>query len=177
MSTTYFKTLFKNPILWAAFSALFLLLTVHPYIVTGPSMYPNFKEGDRLLVENISPKLHLLARGAVVVFPDPRDKKHAITIKRIIGLPDETVRIKGGSVIIVHPEGKEEVLSEKWVGGSEGGGNGDDMEMKLGPEDYFLMGDNRRESTDSRDWGTIQPSEMTGTPIVRVAPRFRAFSF
>ncbi len=173
MKRSTFISLLKNPISWAIVIALFLLLTIHPYLVTGPSMYPNFKEADRLLVESISPKLHLLSRGEVIVFPDPRDKKHTITLKRIIGLPNETVKIKDGAVVIVHPDGKEEVLSEKWLVGSGNAGNGQNMEMKLGPEDYFVMGDNRAESTDSRTWGTIQPSEMTGTPVVRLAPTFK----
>jgi len=153
-----------NPIFWSSLIALLMLFGIRPYIVSGPSMHPALFANDRVLVERYSPKLGFLSRGDIIVFPDPRDPKHPLTVKRIIGLPGETVRIKDRVIYILDESGTETPLDDKW-GTSD---NGVDMEMKLGPEDYFLMGDNRGESTDSRDWGTIQPHEMIGQPILRV---------
>ena len=148
--------------------ALAFIATLRPYIVEGPSMRPAFEPNDRLLVESISPRLGLLSRGDVIVFPDPRDPKHPIMIKRIVGLPNETVRVEFERVVILHPNGTEEVFpAGTLLGGSH---NSDTKETVLGPEDYFVMGDNRDESIDSRHWGTIQPHEMTGKPIARLAP-------
>lgn len=168
MTTTTYMTkireLIKSPVAWACLLAIILLASVRPYVVTGPSMRPAFEPDDRVLVERLSPKLGLLGRGDTIVFPDPRDPAHPLTVKRIIGLPGETIRIKDRQIFIVDEEGKETALEDTW-GTTD---NGTDMEMKLGPEDYFLMGDNRGESTDSRDWGTIQPHEMIGQPIFRI---------
>lgn len=154
---------------------LLLPFLIRPYIVTGISMQPTFQEGDYLLVEKISPRLIGLFRGSPVVFRDPRNPQHPIILKRVIGLPNETIRIANGSVTAERGKGgkweeggaeEKGANIEKWEEG-EKAGNGPDFEMKLGPEDYFLMGDNRAQSEDSRVWGTIQPSEMIGTVLFK----------
>jgi signal peptidase I len=161
----------SSPIFWATLIAFLILVGLRPYIVSGPSMHPAFNSNDRLLVERFSPKLGLLGRGDTVVFPDPRDPAHPITIKRIIGLPGETIRIRDRQIFIADETGNESPLEDAW-GTTD---NGSDFEIFLGPEDYFLMGDNRGESTDSRDWGTVQPHEMIGSPILRLSPDFSLF--
>lgn len=158
----------------AAVMILALPFVMRPYVVMGISMQPTFENGDMLLVENISPRLIGYSRGSVVVFRDPRHPEHPIIVKRVVGLPNETILITDESVTILHSDGEEEIIEE--VGRMKyeaGGGNGSDMETKLGPEDYFLMGDNRSQSQDSRSWGTIQPHETIGRPVLRVWPLAR----
>jgi len=165
----------SSPLVWSLLAALFLLVFIEPHAVVGSSMLPTLEEGDRLLVETLTPHVGLLLRGQLIVFRDPRDPKHPVVIKRIIGMPHETIHVEAHQITITHPDGRSEVFAQ----GSELGrdGNGDDKTMQLGPYDYFLMGDNRGESRDSRDYGTIQPSEMLGRPLVIIAPlsRLRLF--
>lgn len=156
----------RQPVAWAMLLALILLIFVEPHAVSGPSMLPTLEEGDRLLVEKLTPHVGLLVRGQLIVFRDPRDPKHPVVVKRIIGMPRETIHVEAHQITITHGDGTTEILAQ----GSELGrdGNGDEKTMRLGPYDYFLMGDNRGESRDSRDYGTIQPSEMLGRPILAI---------
>lgn len=147
-----------------------IFTSLHPVAVSGGSMRPTFEPDDRLIVESLSPKLGLLSRGDAIVFPDPRDPAHPVTIKRIIGLPGEIIRVEATQVVVTKPDGTSESFERGTLLGGLEGNSPEPKETKLGPEDYFLMGDNRAESTDSREWGTIQPHEMIGKPIVRLAP-------
>lgn len=164
----------------AAVMILALPFVMRPYVVMGISMQPTFENGDMLLVENISPRLIGYSRGSVVVFRDPRHPEHPIIVKRVVGLPNEMIRITNGAVTAERGEmgvkgemgGDLPAQAGKWEEG-QNPGNGADMEMKLGPEDYFLMGDNRSQSQDSRSWGTIQPHETIGRPVLRVWPLAR----
>lgn len=160
------------------FAALILALPfiLKPYIVTGVSMEPTFAEGEYLLVENISPRLFGLSRGANVVFQDPRDPKHPIIIKRVVGVPNEEITIGQNNVTVVGPDGIARTFGSDTIIG-QGLAGAEFFRMKLGPEDYFLLGDNRGHSEDSRSWGTIQPHEMIGQPVARLWPlsRFALF--
>jgi signal peptidase I len=166
MSSIPYSRYIRSPLLWACVFALFMLVFVEPHVVSGPSMLPTLEEGDRLLVEKLTPHVGLLGRGQLIVFRDPRDPKHPAVVKRIIGMPRETIHVEAHQITITHGDGTTEILAQ----GSELGrdGNGDEKTMRLGPYDYFLMGDNRGESRDSRDYGTIQPSEMLGRPILGI---------
>lgn len=138
-------------------------------------MEPTLGNGDRMLIETLTPHLGLLFRGQLIVFRDPRDPKHPVVVKRIVGLPRETITVHRESVTVRHPNGREETFEQGSVLGRKD--NGDDKTMLLGPHDYFLMGDNRADSRDSRDYGTIQPNEMIGRPLIILAPlsRLRLF--
>ena len=162
------------PVLCSLFLGSLLLFFIEPHVVEGPSMEPTLGSGDRMLVETLTPRLGILFRGQLIVFRDPRDPKHPVVVKRIVGLPGETVVVQRDSVTIRHGDGREETFEKGSVLGRKD--NGDDKTMLLGPCDYFLMGDNRADSRDSRDWGTIQPSEMLGRPVLRYSPQNRAVS-
>ncbi len=149
----------------AGISALFIFFSLQIFIVTGESMAPTYIHDQYVLVESVSHRFGELGRGSVVVFKHPRDAEH-ITMKRIIGLPNEVVKMTNSSITIIRKGGQQEVFDASTViGGGTSGQNGSKFEIVLGPEDYFVLGDNRSKSTDSRDWGTIQPSNIIGKPL------------
>lgn len=139
---------------------------IRPFVVNGESMDPTFKTGDYLLIDEVSYKLHEPARGDVVVFKAPPEPDKFF-IKRIIGLPGDTVSIKGSTVTIIdkdHPEGF--VLSETFV--THPGSN--DMSYKVPEDQYFVMGDNRSGSFDSRSWGTLPKANLRGRALLQLLP-------
>lgn len=153
-----------------------LPFVLKPFIVSGVSMEPTFSEGEYLLVENFSPRLFGLSRGANVIFRDPRHPQHPLIIKRAIGLPNEDVTVGQNNVTVTDSRGHATTFGPDTVIGRDLEG-AEFFHVKLGPEDYFLMGDNRDQSEDSRSWGTIQPHEMIGRPVARIWPlsRFAIF--
>ena len=119
------------------------------YTVTGESMAPAFRPGDRLLGDRITFHRGPLSRGDAVIFRDPRDPDHQY-LKRVVGLPGEEVRLSDGVLLI---DGAH--LPEPYLNGLPASlGLGGDA-WKLGDDAYFLMGDNRARSTDSRDFGPV----------------------
>ena len=145
----------------------FRLYIAEPYIVSGTSMSPTFETGHYLIVDKISWQLHVPARYDVVVMIFPKDTTKDF-IKRIIGLPGETVTIKNGVVSIVnsaHPQGF--VLDQSFVKYPK---NDDTMSITLKNDEYFVMGDNRAGSYDSRYWGPLPKSDIIGHPVLRLWP-------
>ena len=139
---------------------------VQPFFVRGDSMLPNFKDKDYLIVNEISYRLEDPNRGEVVVFRFPQDHSQ-FYIKRIVGLPEETVQIKDGQVMIYnreHPEGF--VLSESYLDKETTG----EIKIKLDPNEYFVLGDNRDASSDSRRWGPLPKYLIIGKAWFRVWP-------
>lgn len=139
-----------------------------PFIVSGASMDPTFATGQYLIVDQISYDIHEPARGDVIIFRYPRDPK-TFFIKRIIGLPGETVHSDEGIITIFneeHPDGLH--LDESYI--STEHRTEDSFETRLGPTEYFVMGDNRAQSSDSRAWGPLEAKYIIGTPFVRVIP-------
>ena len=143
-----------------------------PFIVSGASMAPNFATGDYLIVDEISYRLSSPQRGDVVVFnagfiPNYTGQRF---IKRIIGLPGETVDVINGQVEIIK-DGKTTVLDEKYLPADlkTYGANGD-INVTLKPDQYFVMGDNRPYSYDSRMWGVLPKSDIIGKASLRILP-------
>ena len=139
-----------------------------PFIVNGASMDPTFATGQFLIVDRISYRFESPSRGDVIVFEYPKDPS-TYYIKRIIGLPGETVDIKDGKITITnkaHPEGL--VLDEPYI--SPEHILLDTSTHTLGPTEYFAMGDNRAQSSDSRTWGPLDAHFIIGRPIVRLLP-------
>ena len=148
---------------------------VQPFLVSGASMEPNFQNGNYLLIDELSYRFKEPARGEVVVFKYPGDKK-TYYIKRIIGLPNEHLVIKDGSVKIynvANPEGlslQEAYLPKdvKTLGAND---------VTLGGDQYFVMGDNRYYSFDSRNWGAVARDEIVGITRLRLLPISAAQAF
>ncbi len=140
-----------------------------PYIVSGASMEPTFDNFHYLIIDRLSYDIGEPARGDVIVFKLPQNTGRAL-IKRVIGLPGETVNIEGGTVSIVnqeHPEGF--TLDESYLDPQNLGGVSD-MSVTLGKDDFFVLGDNRKVSADSRLWGTLPREDIVGRVFLRLYP-------
>jgi signal peptidase I len=145
--------------------ALFLfsyLLLFQPHKIDGNSMEPNFHDKEYLLTNKFQYKIlkEDPKRGDVVVFVPPveRDKEY---IKRVIGLPGETVRLQEGKVLIDGERLEEPYLSPNT---STGGGFflQDGQEVAVPPGEFFVLGDNRPNSSDSRYWGFVPMKDLIG---------------
>ena len=130
------------------------------------SMFPSFNDKDYLIVDELSYRFNNPQRGEVIVFRYPQDPSQYY-IKRIIGMPEETVEVKDGKVVIYsrdNPLGSE--LREKYLEENTPG----DMKIKLDDNEYFVMGDNRDASSDSRRWGPLYKHLIVGKAWFRVWP-------
>lgn len=140
-----------------------------PYVVSGASMEPTFDNWDYLITDRVSYRLGAPERGDVVIFKLPQEESRTL-IKRVIGLPGESVSLQNGSITIIneeHPEGF--TLSEPYLS-SENVGALLPLYTTLGEDEYFVLGDNRRVSADSRTWGTLPEREIIGKVFVRLFP-------
>jgi signal peptidase I len=158
-------------ILVVALISIFIIYSfiAQPFQVQGASMEPNFHTKQYLIVDEISYRLREPERGEVVVFHNPRNESE-FYIKRIIGLPGEEISIKNNKVFIVngtHPNGF--VLNEPYLPPSTEMPNSTNP-LQLGKDEYFVMGDNRLQSFDSRSWGPVKRSEMVGVVRMRLWP-------
>jgi signal peptidase I len=144
----------------------FRYFIAQPYVVSGSSMDPTFKDADYLIVDQLSKRFEEPQREAVVIIRYPKNPS-TFFIKRIIGFPGETVEIKGGVVSIYNEKTKEEIkLNEPYVVLAKN----ENFSEKLGDDQYFVMGDNRAGSFDSRMWGTLPKKYIIGRPILRLLP-------
>lgn len=137
-----------------------------PFIVSGASMYPTFKDSEYLIIDELSYFLREPERGEVVIFKFPKDPSKYF-IKRVIGLPGETVIIKNNQVSIKKPDGSIEKIDEPYL---EENFETQNEEMVLGANEYFVMGDNRNVSYDSRAWGAVSKKMIAGRAFVRLFP-------
>jgi signal peptidase I len=160
-----------------AVAAVFVVRTflIQPFLVSGASMEPSFSHGDYLLVDELSYYFREPQRGEVVVFRYPVDES-VYYIKRIIGLPGEEVQIRDGSITIFnaeHPQGFK--LSEAYLPGNLKTPR--NVDVKLDNDQYFVMGDNRLQSFDSRDWGPVRRREIIGIVRLRLWPLNKVMAF
>ena len=142
------------------------LYVAKPFIVSGASMVPTFENGQYLIVDEISYRFGPPERGDVVIFRYPNDPSQYF-IKRIIGLPRETVVIKDSKVSVITTEGETVHLTEEYVVRE---GNGNNRSVSLANDQYFVMGDNRPESSDSRVWGVLPKENIIGRAFLRLLP-------
>jgi len=162
----FFTELLKFALIAAAIVIPVRLYVAQPFIVSGASMDPTFATGQYLIVDELSYHFEEPKRGEVVIFHYPKDPKQFF-IKRIIGLPGETVKIEGSDVSIVDSDGKTITLSEPYI---KNQGNGSNMTKALSTGEYFVMGDNRPESSDSRSWGVLPEKNIVGRAFLRLLP-------
>jgi len=137
-----------------------------PFIVNGTSMSPSFETADYLFIDEISFRFREPERGEVVVFKAPLEPTDRY-IKRIIGLPGETINVSNGSVYVTQTEkfllDESEYLSEGTITYGE-------TNIVLGEKEYFVMGDNRQFSSDSRRWGVLPKENIIGRAFFRLLP-------
>lgn len=149
--------------------AVFLVryFIAQPFLVRGSSMEPTFTNGNYLIIDEIAYRLREPERGEVVVFRFPKDPS-TFYIKRIIGLPGETVEVKNNQVTITDTGGKTRIITENYLAMDERT-NGD-LVQKLEQGQYFVMGDNREFSYDSRMWGAVPENDIIGLVRFRLWP-------
>lgn len=137
-----------------------------PFVVEGESMHPTFESGDYLIVDQLTYRLSEPKRGDVVIFRYPGDPK-VFYIKRVIGLPGETVHIVRGKTSISKPDGSTIILDEGYVVTEDATYT---LDTTLGENQYFVMGDNRPRSSDSRVWGPLPKEDLIGRAFIRLLP-------
>ena len=142
------------------------MFIAQPFVVEGESMYPTFKNGDYLIIDELSYHFSDPTRGDVVVFRYPKNPV-IFYIKRVIALPGETVRIERGIATITTVSGETLTLSEPYVVTEDATYT---LTTTLGPDEYFVMGDNRPKSSDSRVWGALPEKDIIGRAYVRIFP-------
>lgn len=142
-----------------------------PFLVSGSSMEPTFRNGDYLMIDELTYRFRDPERGEVVVFRR-NDGFGNYYIKRIIGLPGERVALRNGEVFITDDFG-EFKLKENYTNPS-----GDNFDISLGENSYLVLGDNRGFSFDSRSWGSLEREDVTGLVRLRLWPinDMRAFA-
>ncbi|HRY30990.1 MAG TPA: signal peptidase I [Candidatus Paceibacterota bacterium] len=142
------------------------IFVAQPFVVSGSSMSPTFENGEYLIVDQLSYNFSEPARGDVIIFRYPINPEKFF-IKRIIGLPGDTVKIDGNEVLIknaANPEGIS--LDQSFVVFSQE----TSLEITLADDNYFVMGDNRAASLDSRSWGPLKRDLIVGRAFIRLWP-------
>jgi signal peptidase I len=141
---------------------------VQPFYVKGASMEPNFEDKQYLIIDEITYRFRQPERGEICVFRYPEDPSQFF-IKRIIGLPGETVTISGGKVTITTLAGKTETLDESAYLSPTVVTAGE-KSVTLGTDEFFVMGDNRPDSLDSRIFGPVPRKNIIGRVMLRGWP-------
>lgn len=142
------------------------MFIAQPFVVNGDSMFPTFHNKEYLIVDEISYIVRNPRRGEVTIFRYPNDPSRFF-IKRIVGMPNETIKIKDGVVTIINkdnPDGfilEEPYINEKFATTDS---------YTTGNDQYFVMGDNRNRSSDSRSWGVLPKKLMAGRAYLRLLP-------
>ena len=164
----FFLDIIEVAVIALAIFVLVYLFLFQPHQVKGNSMHPSFEDGQYILTDKISYRFSEPQRGDVVVFKAPKNEKLEY-IKRIIGLPGEKVKISNGNVMI-----NDELLNEDYLQSSLTTSAGAYlMEGETGylaDGEYFVMGDNRNHSSDSRDWGFVPVENIMGKTFFRYWP-------
>ena len=164
--TSFFSDVLRFTIIALAIVLPIRVFVAQPFIVSGSSMDPTFTDGQYLIVDEISYRLESPERGDVVIFRFPKDRSKYF-IKRVIGLPGETIEIQGNAITVrntAHPEG---VVLEEPYAVADGSTF---LSATLQDEEYFVLGDNRPASSDSRSWGVLPRKFIVGRAFLRLLP-------
>lgn len=154
-----------------AITALVIVVPVRlwiaqPFVVNGASMDTTFADGQYLIVDEISYRFNPPQRGDVLIFKYPLDPSKYF-IKRLIGLPGETVVVKNEKITITNKENPQGFVLGETYTHSQTFAN---VKTTLSEDQYFVMGDNRLVSSDSRYWGALPKENIIGRPIARLLP-------
>ncbi len=181
----FFVELFKTILLALLIVLPVKMFVIQPFFVQGYSMEPTFHDGDYLIVKELGYKTTAIAagskkiftvkpfeklkRGEVVVFKNPRNQKQFF-IKRIIGLPGERVVISGGRVMIYNRETPQGFILDESSYLPPGTKTVPSRNVRLKDDEYFVLGDNRVNSSDSRYWGPLKKDLIIGKVALRAWP-------
>lgn len=163
---SFWKELVKLIVIAVVIVIPFRLFIAQPFVVDGASMDPTFEDGQYLIVDELTYQFNNPERGSVLIFKYPKDPKKYF-IKRVIGLPGETILLEKGKVTIINTENPDGLtLDEPYIRYKRA----DTATFVLGEGEYFVMGDNRAGSADSRFWGPVPEQNIIGRPIFRLWP-------
>lgn len=138
-----------------------------PFIVSGESMYPTLQDKNYLIIDELSYRFTEPTHGDVIVMRYPGDPKRFF-IKRIIGLPGDTISFVNGKVLLSKNGNPPQILNEPYYTGMTIAEN--KSTVTLGVDEYFVMGDNRMYSSDSRAWGVLPKKNIIGRAFLRLYP-------
>lgn len=173
----------EKPFFWEIGKTILIALTlvlviryflIQPFYVKGASMEPNFHDHEYLVIDELSYRLRDPNRGEVVVIRYPRDPSQYF-IKRVIGLPGETVEIHRDEIVITSAT-QTIILDEQYI--ADDVPTSGELRIDLGDDEYFILGDNRPSSLDSRSFGPVMRDGIVGRAWIRVWPfnRFDVFA-
>lgn len=177
VASSFFIVVFeiiKTIIIVGCLALLLRIYLIQPFIVEGSSMSKTLSNNDYLLIDKVSYRLHPARRGDIIVFRYPKNPKLNY-IKRVIGLPGERIKITPNAVEIFnndHPVSGIK-LDESYLKDPRGkmiNGYQKSIEVEIPENQYFVMGDNRLGSSDSREWGLLPKANIIGRSLVRLFP-------
>lgn len=158
----------------AVIIALLNVFVITPQEVRGLSMYPYLNDGDRLITEKISYSFNEPKRGDVVVFHFPLDRTQDY-IKRLIALPGEEIELRNNTITIYNEQNPNGLLIEEDYLSADVITNArafmkEGEKIKVPEGKYVVFGDNRENSSDSRQWGFVEKRDLVGKAIIRYWP-------
>lgn len=160
---------FREFVKFAAVAAVIVLpiryFVAEPFLVRGNSMDATFTNNDYLIVEKINYLFNPPERGDVVIFRSPAENNRNL-IKRIVGLPGEKIEVTGAKVVVTPEDGRQLELAEPYVINRQT--TPQNIVKQLGNDEYFVLGDNRPVSYDSRFWGALPKKDIIGKPFLRL---------
>ena len=167
----FFLDLFETVVIALAVFLIIYLFLFQPHQVRGDSMYPSFHNGEYILTDKISYRLKSPQRGDVVIFRAPQNEDYDY-IKRIIGLPGENVTLESGRILV-----NDQIISEDYLPGTYDTRSGAFLRpgatVNVPVNHYFVLGDNRQHSSDSREWGFVPQENIVGRAWFRYWPTSR----
>jgi signal peptidase I len=153
-------------VLLIGFAISIRALAFEPFSIPSGTMLPTIKIGDQIVANKLVYRIREPARGDIVISKSPLDR-HQYLMKRVIAVGGDSIEIRGKTVFI-----NDRPIDDPWghhldpqiipQSGDEGGKRDNLTRIVLPPETYFLLGDNRNESKDSRDWGAIKREDIKG---------------
>ena len=158
----------QSLVLFGAIFAIIYLFIAQPHKVSGSSMVPNFHDGDYILTEKVTYKFKEPQKGDVIVLKNPREESQDF-IKRVIAIQGDSVQIINGQFIVNDQRVIESYITPET---STRGGNflREGEIISIGQDQYFVVGDNRNHSSDSREWGTVTKKLIIGKVFLRYWP-------
>lgn len=171
--TAFFIDIIETVVIAVAIFITVYLFLLQPHQVKGESMVPTFHPDEYILTDKLSYRFHEPERGDVIVFRAPQNQAIDF-IKRIIGLPGEKVKLSGGKIIIINAKNPSGLsLNEPYTKGEptrEGTTLKEGQELTVPAGEFFVLGDNRTHSSDSREFGTVSKSLIIGRAWLRYWP-------
>lgn len=142
---------------------------MQPFFVSGKSMEPNFHDGDYLIVDEISYRIDEPKRGDVIIFRYPKNPKEFF-IKRIVGLPGEKIEIENNKIVIYNNENQNGIILDEDIYIPLDTKTTGSYSAILKNDEYYVLGDNRNASADSRMWGVLEEHFIVGKAWIRAWP-------